>query len=154
MASTNDKSGGYGRAVGLGKGAIQVFEVIGLVVITVATIIAGAQEIAQMIAAMKVTLADLLLLFIYLEVLTMVGIYLESGALPVRMPLYIAIVALARHLIIDMKSMSELTLIATAAAMLIIAGAVFVLRYGHFRFPYEPHVSDRVAADSEDVRRD
>ena len=46
-----------------------------------------------------VTLADLLLLFIYLEVLAMVTIYLDSGKLPVRMPLYIAIVALARYMI-------------------------------------------------------
>ena len=51
-----------------------------------------------MVQAMRVTLAALLLLFIYLEVLAMIGVYLDSGKLPVRMPMYIAIVALARSL--------------------------------------------------------
>jgi len=58
-----------------------------------------------MYEARTVTLADLLLLFIYLEVLAMVKIYLASGKSPVRMPLYIAIVALARYMILDMKSL-------------------------------------------------
>ena len=71
---------------------------IGLLIIAISTIVAVGIEINVMIEAMTVTLADLLLLFIYLEVLAMVAIYLESGKLPVRMPIYIAIVALARDL--------------------------------------------------------
>ncbi|MEA3639072.1 MAG: phosphate-starvation-inducible PsiE family protein [Lamprobacter sp.] len=118
-------------------GTLGLFEILGLVLITIATLVAGGQEVWQMVQAREVTLADLLLLFIYLEVLTMVGIYLESGALPVRMPLYIAIVALARHMIIGMKTMSEIQLIATSAAVLILALAVLVTRYGHAHFPYE-----------------
>lgn len=124
------------RLITGGDRSIYALEVLGLLLITIATVVAGVQEVAKMVQAREVTLADLLLLFIYLEVLTMVGIYLRSGALPVRMPLYIAIVALARHLILDMKSMSELALIATSAAILIIAGAVLLLRFGHSRFPY------------------
>lgn len=124
------------RFVTVGSAGIYVLEVLGLLLITLATVVAGAQEVMTMVAARQVTLADLLLLFIYMEVLTMVGIYLRSGALPVRMPLYIAIVALARHLILDMKSMGEWALIATSAAVLLLAFAVLVLRYGHIRFPY------------------
>lgn len=124
------------RLITVGDRSIYALEVLGLLLITIATVIAAAQEVAKMVQVLEVTLADLLLLFIYLEVLTMVGIYLRSGALPVRMPLYIAIVALARHLILDMKSMSEIALIATAVAILIIAGAVLLLRFGHSRFPY------------------
>jgi protein PsiE len=90
-----------------------------------------------MITQRAVTLADLLLMFIYLEVLTMVKVYLESGALPIRMPLYIAMVALARHLVLDMKELSEWELIATAVGILVLALAVLVIRYGHLRFPYE-----------------
>jgi protein PsiE len=127
---------GNRRVIAVGTGGIYLLEVLGLLLITIATIVAGAQEVQRMVAEAQVTLGDLLLLFIYLEVLTMVGIYLSSGALPVRMPLYIAIVALARHLILDMKSMSQWTLIATASAVLILALAVLVLRYGHARFPY------------------
>jgi protein PsiE len=124
------------RIVSLGRQALYGLEIGGLLVITLATLVAGFQEVHTMVAARHVTLADLLLLFIYLEVLTMVGVYLESGALPIRMPLYIAIVALARHLILDMKSMSQWDIIAAALAILIIGVAVLVIRYGHLRFPY------------------
>lgn len=130
-------AGARGLLLRAGMGTLSLLEVLGLVLITIATLVAGGQEVWQMIQAREVTLADLLLLFIYLEVLTMVGIYLESGALPVRMPLYIAIVALARHLIIGMKTMSDMQLIATSAAVLILALAVLVTRYGHVQFPYQ-----------------
>lgn len=137
MSSEHQKNSN--RLVAVGTNGIYLLEVIGLVLITIATVIAGGQEVARMVEARQVALGDLLLLFIYMEVLTMVGIYLRSGALPVRMPLYIAIVALARHLILDMKSMSEWTLVATAGAVLILAFAVLALRYGHARFPYPPN---------------
>ena len=62
-----------------------------------------------------------MLLFIYLEVLAMVAIYLDSGKLPVRMPLYIAIVALARYMILDMKSLDTWRMLGVAGATLLIA---------------------------------
>jgi protein PsiE len=133
-----------------GRAVIHALEIVGLLVITIATVVAGAQEVMKMVQAMEVRLADLLLLFIYLEVLTMVGIYLESGALPVRMPLYIAIVALARHMILDMKSMSEAALLATAGAVLILAAAVLVIRFGHVRFPYGAGGHGRAGGQGDD----
>ncbi len=111
-------------------------EIGGLVVIALATMISMGQEIGEMIAHRRVQLADLLLLFIYLEVLAMVGAYLESGALPVRMPLYIAIVALARYVVLDVKAMEELRLMAVSASILLISLGVLVIRYGHSRYPY------------------
>jgi len=109
---------------------------VGLLIIAIATIIAVGIEVASMIEAMTVTLADLLLLFIYLEVLAMVAIYLESGKLPVRMPLYIAIVALARYMILDMKSLDTWRMLGVAGAALLIALSILVIRFGHARFPY------------------
>jgi protein PsiE len=67
----------------------------------------------------------------------MVSIYLDSGKLPVRMPLYIAIVALARYLILDMKGMDPWKVVGIAAASLILALTVLVIRYGHLKFPYD-----------------
>ncbi len=90
-----------------------------------------------MIQARVVTLADLLLSFIYLEVLAMVAIYLKSGKLPIHIPLYIAIVALVRYLIRDMKDMYQWRMLAVAGAALILALTVFAIRYGHVHFPYE-----------------
>ena len=110
---------------------------VGLLVIAVATIIATGSEIMSMFEAGAVTLADLLLLFIYLEILAMVAIYLDSGKLPVRMPLYIAIVALARYLILDMKNLDTWRMLGVAGAALIIAIAILVIRFGHARYPYD-----------------
>lgn len=117
--------------------ALTIVEDIGLFIIALATIIAMGFEIGTMIKAMQVTLADLLLLFIYLEVLAMVGIYLKSGKLPVRMPLYIAIVALARYMILDMKNLDTLRMLGLAGAVLILAISILAIRYGHSRFPYD-----------------
>lgn len=99
-----------------------------------------------MFAAWTVTLADLLLLFICLEVLAMVAAYLGSGKLQVRMPLYIAIVALARQMILDMKSLDTWRMLGVAGALLLISCAILVVRYGHTRFPYrEKDSNGRVA---------
>lgn len=119
-----------------GKNGLRWVENLGLVIIAIATVIAAAQEIDLMIEHRAVQLADLLLLFIYLEVLTMVGLYLESGQLPVRMPLYIGMVALARYLVLDMKEMDVWRMVGVSASVLVLALAVLVVRYGHVRFPY------------------
>lgn len=119
------------------KRGIRITEVIGLIIIALATIIAGIQEVMVMVQNMKVTLGDLLLLFLYLEVLAMVAIYLDSGKLPIRFPMYIAIIALARYLILDMKNLNEWQMIAVAATMLMIAFAVIIIRYGHLKLPYD-----------------
>jgi len=124
------------KVVSTGHTILNWVQDIGLFVIAIATIVAIGVEINVMIQAMRVTLADLLLLFIYLEVLAMVGVYLDSGKLPVRMPIYIAIVALARYVILDMKEMDTWRIIGIAGAGLILACTVLVIRYGHLRYPY------------------
>lgn len=111
-------------------------EIIGLTTTAVATAVAIGQEIWLMVSRGSVTLADLLLMFLYLEVLAMIGQYLRTGQIQVRFPLYIAIVALARYLIIDAKDISELRIFGIAGAILLLTFAVLVLRYGHLRFPY------------------
>ena len=121
----------------IGQKAIVIVEDIGLLIIAIATVIAMGFEIVSMIRLQLITLADLLLMFIYLEVLAMVAIYLNSGKLPVRMPLYIAMVALARYMILDMKNLDTWRMLGIAGAALIIALAVLVIRYGHTRFPYD-----------------
>ena len=110
---------------------------IGLLIIAAATVVAVGIEIKVMWDNGTVALADLLLLFIYLEILAMVSIYLDSGKLPVRMPLYIAIVALARYLILDMKEMDVWKVMGVSAAALILAVTVLVIRYGHIKYPYD-----------------
>jgi len=131
------------KITSLGHTALTWIQDIGLLIIAISTVVAVGIEIKVMIDAGTVTLADLLLLFIYLEVLAMVSIYLESGKLPVRIPLYIAIVALARYLVLDMKGMDSSKVIGISAAALILAVTVLVIRYGHIRFPYDGHTKER-----------
>lgn len=119
---------------------LEIVENIGLLVIAVATVFAGYQEIMLMVGNAKVTLADLLLMFLYLEVLTMVGLYYKSGKLPVRFPLYIAMVALARYLILDIKDLDVLRMLAVSGSVLLISLAVLLIRYGHVRYPYDEDV--------------
>lgn len=120
-----------------GHKAITLIEDAGLIVIAISTVIAVGIEISSMIEARTVKLEDLLLLFIYLEVLAMVAMYLDSGKLPVRMPLYIAIVALARYMILDVKSLDNWRVVGIAGAILLISLAVLVHRYGHTKLPYK-----------------
>ena len=111
-------------------------ENIGLLVIAIATVIAMFGEIMSMAGALRVTLADLLMLFLYMEVLAMVGLHYSSGKMPVRFPLYIAMVAMARYLILDLMEMEDWRMLAVAGSILLLTLAVFLIRYGHVRYPY------------------
>ena len=124
------------------SGALDFVEYLGLLVIGIATTVAMYHEVLTMIAAHKVQLADLLLMFLYLEVLAMIGQYFKSGQLPVRFPMYIAMVALARYLILDIKEMNEWRMLAVAAAIFLLTLGVLVIRYGHVRFPYREDTAE------------
>jgi protein PsiE len=121
----------------IGDRIVTIVEGIGLIIILAATLVAGLQHIQIMFQAGRVSIMDLLLLFIYLEIVTMVGIYWRSGKLPVRMPIYIAIVALSRFLMLDTKELDSMQVLGMAGAILLLALAVLVVRFGHTRFPYE-----------------
>ncbi len=118
------------------KWLLAVVKHLGLLVIAIATVVAMASEVMVMVRAMQVTLVDLLLLFLYLEVLAMVELYYSTGRLPVRFPLYIGMVALARYLILDMKAMDDWRMLAVSGSILMLTLAVLLIRYGHVRYPY------------------
>jgi protein PsiE len=84
-------------------------------------------------AAGEVTLHDILLLFIYLELGAMVGIYFRTEELPVEFLLYITITVMTRKLI-SAEDLSESRIIVTTGAVLILAVAVLLLRYGAHKF--------------------
>ena len=107
-----------------------------LIVIAVATIFAIAQEIGHVWEAGSIAVGDLLMLFLYLEVISMLNHYLGSGNLPVRYPLYIGIISLARFLVLDIKEIDAFKMFALSGSILLIAAAILIVRYGHVRFPY------------------
>lgn len=108
---------------------LENIEWFGLLIITLVTIIAFGQEISAMFKRSEVRLQDILMLFIFLEILTMVGLYFSSGKLPIRYPIYIAIVAIARYITISMKEMDGITIMTLSMAILFLAFAVLTLRY-------------------------
>ena len=107
-----------------------------LIIISVITILAVVQAIGHIWQEKTITVGDILLLFLYLEVMTMLNHYLSAGTLPVRYPLYIGIIALARFLVLDIKELDALTMFALSGSILLIAVAILVVRFGHVRFPY------------------
>jgi len=123
---------------------LHYIEQIGLLIILIATIIAVGQEVLIMIEKMKVDLKDLLLLFIYLEIIAMVQIYYEEHRLPIRFPIYIAIVALARYIILDSKSLEQWQLFEIGFTIMILTLAVLIVRYGHVKLPYKVHKKDDI----------
>jgi protein PsiE len=117
--------------------AISLTEYLGLIIIFLATVFAAGQEVMVMITHQKVGLGDLLLMFLYLEVLAMVSVYLKSGKLPIRFPIYIAIVALARFLILEMKELSEWQMLAVAVTIMLLTASVLLMRFGSTKLPYK-----------------
>ena len=108
---------------------IKPIEKILLGIIALLTVIAVMQEIYSIYVNAKVQLADLLLLFIYTEVLGMIGIFYVSNKIPITLPLFIAMTAIARLIILQGKGMDPIILIYEAGAILIIAFACLVIRY-------------------------
>jgi protein PsiE len=123
----------FSRLVQRGLGVV---EQTVLITIAIATIFAVFQAIMHVWQARAITVGDLLLLFLYLEVMSMLNHYLGSGNLPVRYPLYIGIIALARYLVLDVAEIDAWRMFALSGSIFLISIAILVIRYGHVRFPY------------------
>ena len=102
-----------------------------LTIILISTIIAVGIEIKTMFINQSVTLADLLLMFLYLEVLAMVRVFWAQQSISISLPLLIAITAISRFIILQGKEMDPTGLVYEAVAILLIAGAIVVLRLRH-----------------------
>ncbi len=102
-----------------------------MVIILISTVIAVGIEMKNMFTNQSVTLADLLLMFLYLEVLAMVRVFWNQQSISITLPLLIAITALARFIILQGKEMDPTALVYEAVAILLIAAAIVVLRLRH-----------------------
>jgi protein PsiE len=98
-----------------------------LAIIGIATCIAAAQYLFQMFEAREILLADLFLLFIYVEIIGMVGAFYSTNRIPVTLPIIIAITALCRLIVMQGKEMDALMLIGEAGAVLILAAAAYIM---------------------------
>ena len=107
---------------------IRKIQLVAVAFILVATALAFLIEIDKMYQNKSVALADLLLLFIYIEVIGMIRLFWESKSIRITYPLLIAITALARFIILQGKGMDPINLIYEASAILLIAISILLLR--------------------------
>ena len=110
---------------------IKQIQLIVLLLILVSTIVAIGLEVQKMFITKSVELADLLLMFLYLEVLAMIRIFWESQEIRITLPLLIAITALSRFIILQGKEQDPSGLVYEASAILLIAAAIVVIRLRH-----------------------
>ena len=108
---------------------IKIIEKSLLTIIAFLTVFATVQEIIKIYNIGTINLADLLLLFIYTEVLGMIGVFYTSNRIPITLPLFIAMTAISRLIILQGKGMDASTLLYEAGAILIIALACLAVRY-------------------------
>ena len=113
-----------------------LLEAVLLVAITLATVWAMVEEFVQIYVQKRVALDDILLMFIYLEVLAMVGQFVMNGKIPVRYPIYIAMMAIARYITLGMKELDSVMIVWLSLAAFILAAATLVIRVGHHYWPY------------------
>ncbi len=112
------------------------FHLLGLFAIGGATVWAAMKAFFEMTVKGHASIEDLLLLFIYLEIGSMVGIYFRTNHMPVRFLLYVGITALTRHMIgyVQKETVPDMGIVILAGATLILALAVLTIRYASARF--------------------
>ena len=127
----------------IGNLCVSMFHYLALFAIGAATVWAAAHAFFDMVQAGRASIEDLLLLFIYLEIGAMVGIYFKTNHMPVRFLLYVGITAVTRLLIdiVNVKHESGAPVIYLAGAIAILALAVLILRAGSYYFPSDHSVA-------------
>ena len=113
------------------KDLVKNIQLILLAIILICTVLAVLLEIRNMFMNQTVTLADLLLMFLYLEVLAMVRVFWDEQSISITLPLLIAITALSRFIILQGKEMDPSALVYESVAILLIAIAIVVMRLRH-----------------------
>ena len=114
--------------------AIRNIQLVAVILVLAATIIAFLLEITKMYEVKNVTLADLLLMFIYIEVIGLVRSYWETRSVRITYPMIIAITALARFIILQDKDQDPTNLIYISLAILIVAIATVIIRFRNSKF--------------------
>ncbi len=139
-----------------GNGLVALFHQLALFGIGSTIVWSAVHEYLKMVESGHATLEDILLLFIYLELGAMVGIYFKTHRLPVQFLIYIAITALSRHLVIDMQMVTDNfhihLLLGITAAIVLLCLAIFILSYMSKKFGNPEDGSIHLEKDSLEER--
>ena len=114
-----------------------------LAVIGFLTMFAAAMDVYHMVVNLKVELGDLFLLFIYAEIIGMVGAFYISNRIPVTLPIIIAMTALCRLIVLHSKEADPWMLIAEAGAIVLLGGAAYIMSY-----------KDKLSLEKDKLRKD
>lgn len=127
----------HGLAESLGNLLVEGFHYLALFAIGGVTAWAAVMAFSDMVDKGHTTVDDILLLFIYLELGAMVGIYFKTNHMPIRFLIYVAITALTRLLISDVSHhhRPDMGVVLISGAILLLAVAILVVRYASARFP-------------------
>ena len=123
------------RIDNLGGHLVEGFQLVALFVIGGTIVWSAVLEYVRMMDVMHASLEDILLLFIYLELGAMVGIYFKTDRLPVRFLLYIAITVLTRFLAVDVKELTNEKILIITGAILLLTLAILILQVAASKFP-------------------
>ena len=118
-------------------------EKILLAIIGGLTVLAAGLDIFEMVIRLKVELGDLFLLFIYAEIIGMVGAFYVSNRIPVTLPIIIAMTALCRLIVLHSKEADPWMLIAEAGAIVLLGGAAYIMSH-----------KDKLSLEKEKLRDD
>ncbi|WP_296405068.1 phosphate-starvation-inducible PsiE family protein [Psychrobacter sp.] len=133
MSAPNPINNWQRKVQSIGILMIDVSHYLALLLIGCVVIGAAGAEFFSIIQGGKVDLKDILMLFIYLELLAMIGIYFKTHRLPVQFLIYIAITALSRHLVVDVQAVSDTfhlwLLLTITISIFILSIAVFLLTW-------------------------
>ena len=138
----------------LGNALVSSFQVVALFVIGATIVWSAAHDYLKMIQAGRAGLDDILLLFIYLELGTIVGIYFKTDRLPVLFLLYVAITALTRFLAIDIKTLSMESVIIVTGSIFVLTLAVLVVQIATSKFSTPIREKSPSAIDSGEHKPD
>jgi protein PsiE len=154
------RAGMHGLAESLGNLLMEAFHYLALFAIGAITAWGGVMTFIGMLDNGQITVDDILLLFIYLELAAMVGIYFKTNHMPIRFMIYVAITALTRLLISDISHnhKPDWGVVMVSAAILLLALAILVVRYASARYPAvagpHPRGKARNPEDAEAERDD
>jgi protein PsiE len=123
--------------VSAGDYVVELFHLLGLFVVGATIVWSAVVEYLAIIAKGHASLGDILLLFIYLELGAMVGVFFRTHRIPVIFLLFITITAMTRYLAIDIKTMPMEVILIISGSILLLAIAILVLRYSSRHFSTE-----------------
>ena len=138
----------------LGNALVRGFQVVALFVIGGTIVWSAWSDYTRMMASGRAGLDDILLLFIYLELGTIVGIYFKTDRLPVLFLLYVAITALTRFLAVDIKDLSMESVLVVTGSIFVLTLAVLVVQIGSSKFPMSESKSTATNIDAGHAKHD